>query len=139
LRLSRSSLDIRREKRSALGFRQSAGLRFPHPLHLRDGKATAAFCLAPAHGPARFGDFGATTLAGDKEPIALTPTIQLALCWLTIEGLTEPWQVEQFWQNLTSPMEATRFRDAYCRSHDICIPLNSWVAKAREKGALPKL
>lgn len=73
----------------------------------------------------------------DKEPIVLTPAIRLALCWVTVQGLTKAHQVEQFWQNMILPVEQTEFREPYCRSRDMSINLEAWKQKAREKGLYP--
>ena len=73
------------------------------------------------------------------EPIALTPAIRLALCWLTVQGLTDSWHVDKFWRNLTCSVEDTEFQEPYCRRRDMHIALEAWRTRAREKGILPKL
>ncbi|MGF7152585.1 hypothetical protein [Novosphingobium gossypii] len=39
---------------------------------------------------------------GEKEPIKPGPEVRLALAWLNLNGVSEDWQVKQYWTALPS-------------------------------------
>lgn len=68
-------------------------------------------------------------------PVQPTPAIRLALGWLTLQGLTEPWQVEQFWHWLRHDMpdgDRNEVLGPYVRRRDLRIPLTAWQNAARK-------
>lgn len=63
-------------------------------------------------------------------PVAPSPTIRLALAWLSLSGVAEGWQVERFWTCLTKP-PGDHGMDPYCRTRDMAIYLNRWKVVAQ--------
>ena len=72
----------------------------------------------------------------ESGPIEPTPAIRLALSWITVQGLTEPWQVDEFWHWLRHPVEdPTQPQAEYCRQRDLRLPVEAWrrIAQERER------
>lgn len=66
-------------------------------------------------------------------PIKPHTADRLALAWLALNKVAEPWQIEQFWKGLTS-QRSVESMDEYCRLRDMAICIRRWkvVAFGRE-------
>ena len=66
----------------------------------------------------------AARLSAQAAPIKATPEVRLALSWLTINKVAEPWQVKRYWEALTK-REVHGMAD-YVRTRDMLIYVERW-------------
>ncbi|PNU03123.1 hypothetical protein A8V01_24885 [Novosphingobium guangzhouense] len=67
-----------------------------------------------------------------EKPIPAEPAMRLALAWLAVNRLGEPYLIEQFWASATKPARPDD-SNGYCRKRDLQVCINRWTFLAKQR------
>lgn len=65
-------------------------------------------------------------------PVSPDPATRLALAWLAVNNVGEPYLIEQFWACATKPARSDD-SDQYCRKRDMQVCINRWTFLSRQR------